>query len=432
MRTSLVLQAGALESVPDKEKDWHPGSNCQVLDLVHPSLYCFRIGSIRILRSVEDTSSVSDPVREYSAWDYFDDRPSLKGDMFRSEDFQWLPTDFEISDSGDVKALSYINNLHPVKYRPLRGTITSVLQRLVPMFEKTLSDVLNPTPPLAIQADPMNWYSDLPPEPDTADEQKHWEWRLNRRPCIPDPEPFEPPPTEGRIAFSLKGRTVQVIVKLANIVLTPDNPRYAGGSWHVEGTANERIVATGLFYYASANLTPSRLAFRAQVCADPDDADTGLPYQQGDSDGWRQAFGLGRDDAMNQEMGHVVAREGKCVVFPNVYQHRVLPFELADKTEPGYRKILCFFLVDPFERIVSSSSVPPQQREWYVEEMERVPALQRLPCELYDMIAGYALDGTITREEAEEIREELMEERRNFVVEHNETVFEVPYNLCEH
>jgi hypothetical protein len=28
---------------------------------------------------------------------------------------------------------------------------------------------------------------------------------------------------------------LQVIVKLANIVLTPNKPAYAGGKWHVEG-----------------------------------------------------------------------------------------------------------------------------------------------------------------------------------------------------
>ena len=34
---------------------------------------------------------------------------------------------------------------------------------------------------------------------------------------------------------SLRGRTLQIIVKLANIVLTPAAPSYEGGSWHVEG-----------------------------------------------------------------------------------------------------------------------------------------------------------------------------------------------------
>lgn len=34
---------------------------------------------------------------------------------------------------------------------------------------------------------------------------------------------------------SLRGRTLQLIVKLANIILTPEKPEYPGGKWHVEG-----------------------------------------------------------------------------------------------------------------------------------------------------------------------------------------------------
>ncbi|KAH7060001.1 hypothetical protein BKA57DRAFT_487756 [Linnemannia elongata] len=60
-------------------------------------------------------------------------------------------------------------------------------------------------------------------------------------------------------------RPLQVIVKLANIELTPDNPKYEGGTWHVEGMANENIVATGIYYYYTDNITESRLDFRIQV-----------------------------------------------------------------------------------------------------------------------------------------------------------------------
>lgn len=36
LKTALQKAVAPLENVPDKEKDWHPGSNEQVLDLVHP------------------------------------------------------------------------------------------------------------------------------------------------------------------------------------------------------------------------------------------------------------------------------------------------------------------------------------------------------------------------------------------------------------
>ena len=34
---------------------------------------------------------------------------------------------------------------------------------------------------------------------------------------------------------------LQIIVKLANICLTPEKPTYEGGSWHVEGQLNESM-----------------------------------------------------------------------------------------------------------------------------------------------------------------------------------------------
>ena len=120
------------------------------------------------------------------------------------------------------------------------------------------------------------------------------------------------------------------------------------------------------------------------------------------------------------------------LLFPNIYQHRVDPFELADPRKPGYRKILCFFLVDPTTRILSTSDVPPQQKEWATEAMLHSPALHRLPVELFDMVVDHLGDAYISRKEAEEHREKLMAERANFVVEHNETVYEMEFNMCEH
>jgi hypothetical protein len=46
--------------------------------------------------------------------------------------------------------------------------------------------------------------------------------------------------------YSLRGKTIQCITKLANIHLTADNPEYAGGSWHVEGAAE--VSFSSLFY----------------------------------------------------------------------------------------------------------------------------------------------------------------------------------------
>ncbi|TBU40242.1 hypothetical protein BD309DRAFT_1082863 [Dichomitus squalens] len=408
-----TIPCGGLESVPDEEKDWHPGSDGQVLDLVHPSLYCLCIDRTQVVRPAEEIARFGDPLTVYNMAMCREERADIDhdiGDYYISLDFQWLSTDFQVSESGDVRRLGYMNNLHPIKHRALCDTITSVLQRFVPLFEKSLSDVLSPTPPLAINVNPYLWYSHLPLEVRYDSESE------KRKPLIPDPTPFAPPSAEGRIELNLKGRVLQ--------------PHYRGGSWHVEGMANEKIVATGLYYYACDNITESRLAFRAQVGTDSESIN--MLYVNGDRRAWKTTYGMGSEEPLNQNLGSIVAAEGKCVVFPNIYQHRVQPFELADKTKPGHRKILCFFLVQPFVTIASTSRVPPQQREWILDEMERAPPLQRLPRELFDMVVDYALASTSTRKQAENDREELMEERKNFVVTHNEEVFEVPFNSCEH
>jgi Protein of unknown function (DUF4246) len=74
-------------------------------------------------------------------------------------------------------------------------------------------------------------------------EDIRWYWENHvRRTILPEPKPFDADTVEGPLEpFSLRdklggsGRPLQVIVKLANIVLTPDKPEYAGGTWHVEG-----------------------------------------------------------------------------------------------------------------------------------------------------------------------------------------------------
>ncbi|KAI0324708.1 hypothetical protein GY45DRAFT_1349273 [Cubamyces sp. BRFM 1775] len=441
LKSSLVSAVSVLESIPDDQKDWHPGSNKQVLDLVHPSLYCLRIGQSPI-RNKDPAGADSVHVLNHDK--YLSERPDFKQltnhAYLISRDYQWLPTDFSVSESGVVQPLSYINNIHPIRHRSLHDAVPSILSRFVPLFSKVLADILSPEPPLALVLDPRSWYEHLVrPEWEAegvSEDRERWSrqerWsREERWPLIPDPAPFCPPSSDDRIEFELKGRTVQVIVKLANIVLTPENPKYPGGSWHVEGMVNERIVATGIYYYSSENITESRLGFRATV-GDAFECGMWMSYDQSDYKGWYTAYGFAGGNALNQEIGHIVAEEDKCVAFPNIYQHRVDSFELADPSKPGHRKILCFFLVDPLQRIHSTSDVPPQQAEWSMEEMMRVPALKSLPTELFDMVAGYALDGTISRKEAEEHRDKLMNERANFVMEHNEHVYELEFNMCEH
>lgn len=152
---------------------------------------------------------------------------------------------------------------------------------------------------------------------------------------------------------------VQVIFKLVSIHLTPERTYYKGGAWHVEGQLNEHICATTLFYYDSDNTTESRLEFRTSAKAE--DLLTQLGYEQNDIYSIERTVAIRADDQDNnlQNIGLVLTRQGRAVFFPNLYQHRVEPFRLADRSRPGHRKILALFLVDPTIPVISTANVPP-------------------------------------------------------------------------
>ncbi|WP_307167389.1 DUF4246 domain-containing protein [Streptomyces rishiriensis] len=394
LRSRLREAVRVLEQVPEAEKDWHPGSGGQVLDLVHPSLFCLVRGV-----SVAPEEAWQNPTDRYSRYEF-------------SEKFQWLPTDVDVSDDGDVTFRSYVNNVHPEAHRELASVLPDLFACVRPLLENVLTDLRHPRP-LRIEADPFGWYDSEPEYPEKSsysDDGAHaealraWEeaqddWWENRSPVVPDAPAFTPPESPGESArVDLRGRRLQVIVKLATIHLTPDKPEYPGGSWHVEGMMNERIVSTCIYYWDSENITESRLSFRAAL-DDPN-------YEQNDDNGLREVYGLEDEDALNQMLGSASTPAGRCLAFPNILQHRVGSFRLTDPARPGHRKILAFFLVDPSEKIVSTSDVPPQQ--------------------------PWSDTSTMTLEQAKEHRDQLMQERKFFVDEHNDQLYEREFSLCEH
>ncbi|KAL2912212.1 hypothetical protein HK105_208280 [Polyrhizophydium stewartii] len=234
------------------------------------------------------------------------------------------------------------------------------------------------------------------------------------------PERFQPPASPPA-RVSLRGRNLQVIVKLANIHLTPESPKYAGGSWHVEGMSNEAIVATGICYYDMDNITPSLLSFREAL---PE----WVAYEQSDWDYCRDVYGIENESThRNQRLGSIKAAVGRCIVFPNILQHKVQPFELADPTRPGFRKILAFFLVDPAKRTVSTAHLAPQQRDWHDMGLRTT----QLPPELWQGIVGH-LPGTMSLDDAKRLRQDLMGERTSAQEGMTERMYEETYNLCEH
>jgi hypothetical protein len=113
-------------------------------------------------------------------------------------------------------------------------------------------------------------------------------------------------------------------------------------------------------------------------------------------------------------------------------QHRVAPFKLEDPSKPGHRKILALFLVDPNITVISTGHVPPQQRDWWSEEAIATGSLDRLPRELQCKVMKDVDAFPMGLDEAKEVSEKLMEERKKFVIQQTDA-FEAPYfSLCEH
>ena len=191
--------------------------------------------------------------------------------------------------------------------------------------------------------------------------------------------------------------TLQVIVKVQKIELdsaSKDKKEYKGGSWHLEGMDYEHILGTAIYYYDVNNINSSYLEFR-QSELDPTEND-----QYDDLWVWenhRVIYG----QKSNRYLGKIKIDHGKCITFPNKYQHHVTKFKLKSNNAVGYRGMLVFFIVDPKFRIISTKHVPMQQNKF-------------------------------TLKQAKEYRDELMFARKFYVDEINDSFYEREVTYCEH
>lgn len=415
----------SLENVPDDQIDWHPGSDGKVLDLVHPSLWPLIYGRTRIL--TQNTININNCIDYIGTGDIVSKPtgsdlttkshwPASGGDSLSipslSLNFQWLPCDVVIDEDGHAKIDSYINNLHPAEHAAMYNVINGFIEHSLPawdiiyrwpkdfVFQRLRSDHVGPnctTPDICRGDAPEDgWYECSPwnrplhdGEPEREEDEPDTEgykdstrgkldhdWYEKTHPVEPvDANTQENPKADQTFhlesdqvktsGFFNGSSRIQVIAKLANIHLTPENPSYDGGSWHIEGQLNEHICATALFYYDNENITDSRLAFRTK--SNRENLAGSLGYTQNDYTSIARTFAIdpipGQDSTI-QDIGSVLTRSGRAVFFPNLYQHRVQPFSLADPSRSGHRKILALFLVDPAIPIISTANVPPQQPHW--------------------------------------------------------------------
>ncbi|KFY53172.1 hypothetical protein V496_07845 [Pseudogymnoascus sp. VKM F-4515 (FW-2607)] len=387
--------------------DYHPGSDNRVVDLVHPSMFPLVNGQSHILRDrsigMEDCLKVRPSEGEIIPIPPEEEAklPSPKPNVIDysqlkaipnpySRKFQWLPCDVQMEWPSGCNITSYINNLHPTEHA-----------KLYPIIEEIIACSSSPTwPPTRIT------YSDVSYRRETPTNGR----RFTAAEVVqPEPQkytPWEPPSVNLRLDY---WGSLQVIVKLANIELTPEKPEYEGGSWHVEGQLNEHICAKALYYYSNTNITESRLSFRQE-------SDYSVPhYVPNQIDPWISAiYGCENHGPRVQEIIDVECRQGRLLTFPNIFQHRVQPFSLRDPSKPGHRKILALFLVDPAITVISTGNVPPQRADWWIGDQ------------------GEGGEGLMGMGEGKGLRVELMEERKVFVGHQDAAFQSLRFNLCEH
>ena len=269
MKAALRNAAAPLEHTRDDEKDWHPGSDDKVLDLVHPSLFPLVYGRSRILPN--GTVPLENCVDFCAKGEIVPEPEDV--DSYYSSCFQWLPCEVQLRDDGSPKITSYINNLHPIGHERLYAAIEEVIAKSVPLWMQALLSTL--ALPVGNRfgdvGDGFEHSSDY--DPDLGEDEDYDELEHIR---VPEPRDYMPRTRKSRdftsawhgkdhqpeanikdgeieeeaakirAAFADKG--MQVIVKLANIHLTPDKPSYDGGSWHIEvrGFIDDRRVVADM------------------------------------------------------------------------------------------------------------------------------------------------------------------------------------------
>lgn len=403
--------------------DYHPNTNNQVVDLVHPSLFPLRYGKTQV---VDPTNPNNLVVAQY--------KNQFRGvEAFGiSQKFQWLPSLLKINSSSKrYEFVSYINNLHPESYPDLYDSITDVFNYALPGLNYVLSQFAHPTFARIDVAAGYEAYSEeyreickklLYKDDDYSEYDEFEKTKLKYlKEFKPDPSALEKFASIPDIKLAEQFPNLKIIVKLANIELSPENPNYPGGSWHVEGCMNENIVATILYYYDVENIEDSYLSFRTAF-EDPD-------YEQNDKGYLETLYGINDEDPMQRRIGSIKAEKDKIIIFPNCYQHHVDTFSLKDKTKLGHRKILCFFVVDPYnEAVVTTKEVPPQQEDWYDAKGQ---------CSISGIVPDVLakqLQKRQTLASAKKGRQELMDERSekmNPVYEEDDP-FSRTFSLCEH
>ncbi|KAL9026239.1 MAG: hypothetical protein Q9196_005064, partial [Gyalolechia fulgens] len=330
-----------------------------------------------------------------------------------------MPPEEDCRQDDVANIASYINDVHPIRHAMLYVQVETFIDHLIPLFNRTLIDLKAPgyhnkrIHLLSFGRDPV---IDREPGRFRPPEQRAYPKFLNNDCRYQD-----------WILVDLKcefwNTGVQMVLHIQEIHLTPNSPRHGGEEWHVQGqTKNERVCATATYVYSTANVSSPTISFRRRVCPDEAMAAGGQintpPFAP-------EIFGAKDGDPLIQNFGHVVLRESRVVVWPNVFQTKLDPVELQDPSKDGHLSFLTLHLIDPNRRIMSTSMVPCQRRDWWADAIRKTcPPLYRLPKEVFDNVIEMIDEESyaVSMEEAQRIKKDFMQERETYRKKHTEAM----------
>lgn len=308
--------------------DYHPGSGKRVRDIVHPSLYPFIENETKAFDldqlQLETIKSDKENIFRLDLW---------KRKHEKSK-YQWLPSEFDISETGACKIVSRINNLDENMtsvYKNLEKLFTVIL----PEMEKVVSFALKSEPAGKIsRSGEMEKLEDLfvGSNPEDGDFGKCETSEFTEIPRV-----------------SLRGRRLQVIPKIVTVEMK-DNDIFEG-AWHVEGMSHEHIVATCVCVVEQENIE-SQLFFKKELT----ECEGEYLYEiQGQYDYFQYFSEFIDNDQI--PLGCFKSKKGSYVIFPNSHIHKL---DLRTLKKNGRRSIIVFWLIDPNVRVISTQNVPVQ------------------------------------------------------------------------
>ncbi|KAK3901763.1 hypothetical protein C8A05DRAFT_16086 [Staphylotrichum tortipilum] len=429
LRQGLKAALEKLRAEQGDEPDWHPWTNEQVQDLVHPSMYPFIYGKTQFIQ--EEAVGVTDAVDKWAGKgaivpkvegvetrpgrEHLQEQGHFIDRAYWSTTYQWLPANLAFQADGTVRFTSYINNLHPKKHPEIYRLVEQLVDRALPAWQRVLS-----SRPVTEEGETQCRFG-LPPTVDDDDQENVWEAMNEEELAAQEAEdgPIQydvdyleyldddqveaemdddeegmgdEGPKQARKIKRLKWREIRDAI-------LPEPEEFKPFAFTVGDALRARFKDTGLqviVKMASIELTPEKPDFpvggwHIEGQMNEHIVATALYYLDSENVTPSQlSFRMHTTD--EQEDLQDLVGQDMYKPYERIYgtalsesddservqsygsvetpEGRLLAFPnvfLQDATKPGHRRFIALWLVDPLTRVISTANVPPQQADWWAE-----------------------------------------------------------------